>query len=494
MGLGKLTLVAFSEENLYLSNNPQITFFKTVYKKYTNFSTETISQFFKITPDFGRRVTVNLSKNADLLHQIYLYIELPSLPLSNHSTLPGGIKKVSWVDKIGLAITKFVDLEIGGILIDRQYGDWLNIWQEITNVKGQETGYKKMIGLQDDLIQYSNSKDKYSLHIPLNFWFCQDSGLALPLIALTHHDVKIHVEFNEFSNCIKESPNHYFTSNTPICLFKENELIEQVIDGITYLGRFIYFDIENERVYYNKVKGDFQIPTTDTTLYKITGKTTNFEIHPKKNTQVIEDETYFYYGEPALETAYLLVNYVYLDNKERWKFINNNHEYLVTVMQNVSEQTLYNTNNTYKIPLVNPTKAIFWRAMLNSNKERNDQFNYSTYPITDTNEDIIEKHSIYINSMKRVELDSYQYYSNVQNHQYNLGNPDLGIYSYAFCLNTNEHQPSGSLNFSKIDDSYLQVSLNSIVNYQNPVNIRLYALQYNVFNIIDGLGGLKYYL
>ena len=494
MGLGKLTLVAFSEENLYLSNNPHITFFKTVYKKYTNFSSEMIPQFFKVTPDFGRRVTVNLSKNADLLHQIYLYVELPSLPLSNHSTLPSGIKKVSWVDKIGLAITKFVDLEIGGILIDRQYGDWLNLWQEITNNKGQENGYKKMIGVENNLIEYSNSKDKYILHIPLNFWFCQDSGLALPLISLTHHDVKIHVEFNDFNNCIKESPNHYFISDSPICLFKKDELLEQVIDGITYLGSFVYFDVETQRVYYNKVKGDFQIPTIDTTLYKITGKISQFEIQPKKNTQVIEDETYFYYGDPALENAYLLVNYIYLDGVERWKFINNNHEYLITVMQNVSQQTLYNTNNSYKIPLVNPTKAIFWRAILNSNLEINDQFNYSTFPLTDENEDIIEKHSIVINSIKRVELDSYQYYSNVQNHQYDMGNPDLGIYSYSFGLNINEYQPSGSLNFSKIDDSYLQLSLHSIVNYQNPINIKLYALQYNVFTIRDGLGGLKYYL
>ena len=102
-----------------------------VYKRHTNFSIETVSQYFKSTPDFGRKVTVNLSKTADLLGSIYLYVELPDIIKENHSTLPTGIKNFAWVKKIGLALINYIDLEIGGILVDRHFGDYLNIWGEL---------------------------------------------------------------------------------------------------------------------------------------------------------------------------------------------------------------------------------------------------------------------------------------------------------------------------------------------------------------------------
>jgi hypothetical protein len=113
MGLGLLLLVSVGKENIYLSSQPEITFFKMAHKRHTNFSIDTIAQYFKSTPDFGRRVTVNLSKNADLLEKIFLYVELPDIIKENHSVLPTGVKKFAWVKKIGLAIISFVDLEIG---------------------------------------------------------------------------------------------------------------------------------------------------------------------------------------------------------------------------------------------------------------------------------------------------------------------------------------------------------------------------------------------
>jgi hypothetical protein len=88
MGLGLLILVSVGKENIYLSSEPEITFFKMAHKRHTNFSTETIAQYFKSTPDFGRRVTVNLSKNADLLGPIILYVELPDIIMENSSVLP----------------------------------------------------------------------------------------------------------------------------------------------------------------------------------------------------------------------------------------------------------------------------------------------------------------------------------------------------------------------------------------------------------------------
>ena len=319
---------------------------------------------------------------ADLVGKIYLYIELPNIESSNHSNLPDGIKKFSWVKKPGLSIIKYIDLEIGGVLVSRQYGDWLNIIGEINQPFGKKRGYDKMIGNIPELINFSNGKENtYGIYIPLDFWFCKDSGLALPLVSLTHHEIKIHVEFNNFEDCYKESPNHYLTIDSPICLFDEGEQIIQEVDGNIYIGEFVYFDIINKRIYYNKIKGDFQIPTYKNLLYKLKGKKSLFETNIEPNSKIVVDETYFM-NPKSIKKTYLLVNYIYLDNKERWFFINKNHEYLVPIVQNISSHTLYNINSSYKIPLVNPSKIIFWRAILLSNQIRNDNFNYTLNPLT----------------------------------------------------------------------------------------------------------------
>ena len=132
MGAGLLLLVSVGKENIYLSTQPEITYFKIAYKRYSNFSIETVAQYFKTVPDFGRRVTVNISKNADLLNQTYLFVQLPDIITSNHSILPPGIKTFAWNKKVGLSLIKCIDLEISGILIERNFGDWLNIWYELT--------------------------------------------------------------------------------------------------------------------------------------------------------------------------------------------------------------------------------------------------------------------------------------------------------------------------------------------------------------------------
>lgn len=494
MGLGELILVAISEENIYLSNKPQITFFKSVFKKYSNFAIETIPQYSKSNPDFGKKLSIDISKNADLLHKLQVYVELPSLPKSNHSSLPSDIKKIKWANKIGHVLIDYIDLEIGGLVIDRLYGDFLNIWSELTNNLEIKDGFSKIIGNISNLNEYTNGKNKYKLNIPFNFWFSQEYGLALPLLSLTHQDIKIHIQFNDLNECVKESPSHYFETSNLICLFQENEIMTQDIEGKISKGEFVYFDIKNQRVYYNKLLGDFQIPSENNSNYNIIGSSSKFEILPKINTYIIKDESYFYNGKPIIKEAYILADYIYLDNFERVKFINKNHEYLINKIRYTIHENLYNTNNNYKISLVNPVKTIFWRCILKNNIDINDKFNYTTYPLTEERENIIKNHLIIINSIKREEISTWEYYDYIQKYKNKFNNISKGIYNYSFCLNPLEYQPSGSINFSKIDDSYLQITLNSAIDYQNPCQIFLYSLQYNVFNIIDGIGGLKYYL
>ena len=343
MGSGLLVLTAKGKQNLYLNVNPNITFFKMAYRRHTNFSSEIIPQYFKTTPNFGNKVTVSISKNADLMSQIYLYVKLPSITKFYHSILPDNIKKFRWVEKIGWALIKTIDIELGGVLIDRHYGDWLNIWDELTRNSFHLNGINKMIGNQKELFSPTNGKDSFSLYIPLNFWFCQNIGLALPLIALIHNDIKIHVEFNSFSKCYIEEPTHYINVDQNFSLFKFNEEIYQNINGTIARGRFIYFDTFTKRLYYEKWINNFLHPTliTQKNKYIIQGNTTNFKVTPILNDSIKKDDNYFNNNYPSIIESYILINYIYLDNPERIRFLNSNHEYLINTLQIVPETIIY---------------------------------------------------------------------------------------------------------------------------------------------------------
>ena len=489
MGIGLLNLVSRGEEDLYLTSKPEVTFFKMVYKKHTNFSCESINQFFKTTPDFGNKVSLTISKNADLLGEIYLNVELPSIDTNLHSIFPPNIKKFKWVDKIGLALIKYISVKIGGVTINRLYGDWMYIYNELNLQKSQYKGYNYMIGDIDLLKNYSNGKENYTLKIPINFWFCKEPGLYLPLVSLYHHDVMIEIEFNPLEKLYKETPNKYVEIENNFVLFKKNEIIEQIYDGNRYTGKFIYFDRTLKKLYYEKLNGDFEINSK----FNLIGTESKFEASIKDDSIIINDEPYFKNILPSIVNSYLLVNYIYLDSIERKKFRFTNHRYLVPLVENVTNQIINSNNFTYKLNLKNPSKLIVWKAVLDSNLKNNDKFNYSTYPLTEYEENIIESIKLVINSVERVQKYDSKYFTQLERYKSKLYNFNDHIYLYSFSLSPFEYQPSGSMNFSKIDDAYLQISLNKDINYKNPVEITAYNYNYNILNIMDGLGGLGYY-
>jgi hypothetical protein len=192
MGGGLMQLVAYGAQDIYLSGNPQITFFKVVYRRHTNFSMESIEQTFNGFPDFGKKVTCPISRNGDLVHRIYLQAELPSAG-------------AAWA---GHKLIKSVEVEIGGQRIDKHYADWLHIWNELTQTAGHWDGYKLMVNGGDVLDEHTcnvavggDVKD-HIVFVPLQFWFCRNPGLALPLIALQYHEVKINIEFGDVSEVL----------------------------------------------------------------------------------------------------------------------------------------------------------------------------------------------------------------------------------------------------------------------------------------------------
>jgi hypothetical protein len=167
MGGGLMQLVAYGAQDIYLTGNPQITFFKVVYRRHTNFSMESIEQTFNGSVAKGRKVSCTISRNGDLIHRMYLRMVTDSTAK-------------------GLELIKSVEVEIGGQRIDKHYGEWLHIWNELTQTAGHESAYTSMT-------------EGTLMYVPLEFWFCRNPGLALPLIALQYHEVKVNVEFNTVS-------------------------------------------------------------------------------------------------------------------------------------------------------------------------------------------------------------------------------------------------------------------------------------------------------
>jgi hypothetical protein len=210
MGGALMQLVAYGAQDVFLTGTPEITFWKVSYRRHTNFAMESIEQTFSGQADFGRRVTCTISRNGDLAYRTYLQVTLPEINQSmaaSTSTTSSGVY-ARWLDFIGEQLISQVEVEIGGQRIDRQYGDWMHIWNQVTMSSEQQRGYFKMIGNTTQLTYMTdptfasiagpcaasgsptqvcaprNALPETTLYIPLLFWFCRNPGLALPLIAL----------------------------------------------------------------------------------------------------------------------------------------------------------------------------------------------------------------------------------------------------------------------------------------------------------------------
>ena len=398
------------------------------------------------------------------------------------------------MNKIGLGLIKYIDIEIDGIMIERQYNDYLNILYETNSYNFSDLD--ELIGNNIKVLnEYSNGKQSYKLHIPLKFFFNLDKYLSLPIYLLSKQDIKIHLELNNFEDCFNQSPTHYFEINENICLFKKGELIEQNINNEKSIGKFIYFDIVNKRVYFDKIFREFNIPSNsdkDNIKFNITGKESGFKINPKEDSIIVKDESYFINNAPPLKDASLFVDYVFLDNNVKTHFKNQKrHYYIIPIVQNVLDKNITSVNNNYKLTLTHPHKILYWRAIMDTNILLNDIFNYSSYPVTDNKEPLINKVKLIINSIPRVDINNYEFYTHFMDYINTFKSNQL-IYKYSFCENPKDNRPNGTLNFSKIDDAYLKLNLNKVVSFQNPINLRLYGVYYNVFVIENDTGSLKF--
>ena len=453
MGGGLMQLVAYGAQDIYLTGNPQITFFKVVYRRHTNFSLETINQTFNSTVDFGRKSAVTIARNGDLISKMYLLIKLPKLK-QVQSTSGEDSSYVSWTNGIGNAMIKSVNIEIGGQEIDKHYGEWLDIWHELNLSDEQKKSYNKMVhnslgASHGDPEDSKLEGGELTLYVPLIFWFNRNPGLALPLIALQYHEVKINIELESSSYLIR---NDVGNISSPVDS-----------DGSTL----------------------------------------------------------------AVTSCDLLVDYIYLDTDERRRFAQVSHEYLIEQLQFTGTESIEagSSNFNQELGFNHPVKYIHWviqdgiytnvagtvgSKSFDTDIDRfdggNQKLRYSSLVNINDKYDTFKTAKLQLNGHDRFNERDADYFRLVQNFQHLQGSTNKYIYTYSFCLKPNEHQPSGTCNFSRIDSAKISITFDTTSvslnkpngtpytggQLQNDSTIKIYAVNYNVLRIMSGMGGLAY--
>ena len=232
-----LQLVSRGRQDAYLTSNPQFTFFKHVYRRYTPFAIESIPIDFDGNTDFGRRITTLIPRHADLLSSLFIEVDLPPLPQPDPNN-----PSVFWVNDIGYTLIHDISIEIGEKEIDKHTGEWLNIWGELTVPKDKRKGYDEMIGHWSVYPPAGiDATSVLNLTIPLRFWFCNTIGAALPLIALQAHPVRIIMHLRPFqelwwSPAIPAPPNQPCPTIAPVAITR-----------FQMFGDYIYLDTDERR-------------------------------------------------------------------------------------------------------------------------------------------------------------------------------------------------------------------------------------------------------
>jgi len=425
-----MQLVAYGAQDIYLTGNPQITFFKVVYRRHTNFSIETIAQTFNSDVDFGKKSQVTIARNGDLIGAMHLEMKVQQL---HQTTQTPTTTFCSWTNGLGNAMVKSISIEIGGQEIDKHYGEWLDIWGELNVKKDHRDAYDAMVGntyTSDDADPADSAVESpVTLYVPLRFWFNRNPGLALPLIALQYHEVKLHLELEESKYLVR--------TNTALTATPKNS------DG----------------------------------------------------------------SDVKVSSCNLLVDYIYLDTDERRRFAQVSHEYLIEQLQHTGSEsiTANTTNVNVDLNFNHPVKCLNWTIQDTTystvgsgpggavrRDDGNQKLRYSCLTARNNKYDTFESGKIQLNGHDRMSERDSDYFRLVQNVQHMEVAPTKTIYTYSFGLKPAEHQPSGTCNFSRIDNAKLNLNFTATPHTANATELKVYATNYNVLRIMSGMGGLAY--
>jgi hypothetical protein len=575
MAGGLLQLAAYGSQNQYLNGNPQMTFFKVVYRRYSNFAMEYIRQNVEgpneLQINSEIKLTCKIDRNADLIKDTYFICTIPDIYSGYDNNLVKEITtnygvgsdfekslyKFKWIKNLGTTMIKEISITIGGIRIDHQYGEWLHIWSEINLKSNKIDPYNKMIGNIPEIYDPANapgnngfyptsslnpnqnidflspeninnnsvpnvyknpfyrkaSIDGRKLYIPIPFWFCGNSGLALPLIALQYHEVVLHIELRPIIDLYTiietnlESPN-FGLRVKPNALRKD----QNISNFITSKKKWGIDDLQ--------VSDINSEDTNITDAFLESENVYNYQSNSKFNGWGLE--------------PYFFINYIFLDKNERGRFAETTHEYLIEQVQTKQYKGILGSK-VLDLLIHHPVKQVIWTTQRSDIDMRNDWSNYTNWIYENTppyskvfkniNEfipenkinSILPDKSNYIyyikNILKNARLlfdgqalfakEEESFFNLIQPYQYNIRNPKNGIYIYSFSLDNEGYQPTGSCNMSRIKKIQLDIETqpvmpsendfnNESLRFQYNYNINVYSVNYNILRIMAGMGGLVF--
>ena len=562
MGGGLMQLVAYGAQDVYLSGNPQITFFKVVYRRHTNFAVEPIPQTWNGSADFGRTVTCNINRNGDLITNMYLCVELAAT--SENSVAWG------YVNKLGHALVQDVKIEIGGSKIDEHYADWLNIWYELTHETSQERGYSKMIGDDPALTTISTEpKLAYTMYIPLIFWFNRNNGLALPLIALQYHDVRITLIYNSFGNCVNYRGKFAPTVNTPMTdsflvidyVYLDSEerkrfaqasheyLIEQLqftgsesLTSVTnkyrlnfnhpckYLVWAPHFDLFQKPQQWLSYAVDGNWSNALDNFAKVLSVVTAAGLNIDGNVVTAEhsitsgpDNGSLTPLTPVSDLSAMIKNLLSKCDVQ-WSVDRQSEPQGTNVLGSIATAAdihalfgncIVTRNNLTISDITILASTILTATNISAAQLPAAQqfieavgytiinhFNYGNN--LDGSDNPVYDAKLQLNGHDRFQDRDGYYFNYVQPYQHFTHTPADGINVYSFALKAEDHQPTGSCNFSRIDNATLNVSVgynntnvNSSMYTANYLQgsssvMNIYTVNYNVLRVMSGMAGTAY--
>jgi hypothetical protein len=405
MAGGLMQLVAYGAQDVYLTGNPKVTFFQAVYKRHTNFAMENIEQTVNGTPGADGRVSVTVARNGDLVADMYVEMK-------------AGAKAATGEDAwIAERAVKDVELSIGGQRIDKHYQKWWRLYSELYLDESKKANYGKMT---------TSAHVGGKIFLPLIFLFNRNPGLALPLIALQYHEVRL--DFDLSSD------------------FKA----AGVTDGSTFKvwANYVYLDTEERRRFAQKgheyLIEQVQHTGTDTV-------SAGSEVQKRLS-----------YNHPVKELVWCLDN-----GDDSFRTANAHATVTSNILGVTAESNCLVSSSLAGVPLV---------AFKGANFSEDDNGTLDTFKLV-------------LNGQDRFKEQSGKYFNQVQPFVHHSGSPAPGVYAYSFALKPEEHQPTGSCNFSRIDNA--QVAIKAKTGIEE-TTLRMFATNYNVLRIQSGMGGLAF--
>jgi hypothetical protein len=565
MAGGILQLLSYGAADVYFTANPQITFFKVVYRRHTNFSQQLFENGLTDSPDFGSKHHVRIFRLGDLMTNMFIMVDIASVT-------PNVGSKFAWIRRLGHALLKSVEIEMGGVVFDRQYGEWLDIWYELARSGKHERGYLAMIGDVPELTTLNDQiKPAYRMIIPLKFWFNRHTGLALPLVAIQYHEIYINIEFNKRETLLVSNCN--FTGLDQMRIVNASIFIEYIYleDSERYRFSYVPHEYLIEQVQHDgdesvdrdlkRVQLLYNYPVKELVWigkngYFLTGRqflcytnTDDWASEIQRCSRVFLEQSIILlqgpiylrdqYGNIAVD-AYgnriILVPGAPPPSTGVWEefppeFTGTTKNGQITVTNNSKDFSLWVNADSLNIQGVSITGKISAFITVStaggvaiSNLVSNITDHDISFPVdmmvdtrlsSDTDVcvrqfnnygllisgriDPFEYTQLDYNNVERFQKRNYRFFNYLMPEMHHTNTPADGVNVYSFALKPEEHQPSGTSNFSRIEKIIMTFWFRDFTQIEPPINfvnpdslIYIYAFNYNVLRISNGLTGLAY--